>query len=91
MCPNRLYQIQRRIQKGSEMLEYFTTKEWEFNNDKTMGMTKWMNEREKDIYKIDGEGIVYLDYFTNCILGLRRNNLKETDDTLPAAKRHLKM
>lgn len=73
------------------MLEYFTTKEWEFTNDKSYEMGQYLNDKEKEIYKIDGEGIELKKYFVNCILGLRRNNLKESDDMLPAAKRHLKM
>lgn len=36
-------------------------------------------------------GVVINEYFENCIWGARRFILKETDDTLPAAKRHMKV
>lgn len=50
-----------------------------------------MNEKELEIYKIDGIGFDIQDYLRKCILCVRRNNLKESDDTLPGARRHMKM
>ncbi|RZC41950.1 NAD binding 4, Sterile and/or Epimerase domain containing protein [Asbolus verrucosus] len=89
--PISLYQIQRRIQKGGEMFEYYTTKAWNFDNKELRKITKSLNEKEKKIYKLDGEGLEIKDYLKGCIMGVRRNNLKETDDMLPAARRNMKI
>ncbi|KAH0807838.1 hypothetical protein GEV33_014942 [Tenebrio molitor] len=86
-----LYQIQRRIQKGSEVFEYYTTKAWNFSNLKIEDIRGRMNETEKKIYTIDGEGLDVKEYLKGCMLCVRRNNLKEFDDTLPAARRHMKI
>ncbi|XP_063923664.1 fatty acyl-CoA reductase 1-like [Zophobas morio] len=86
-----LFQIQRRIQKGSEVFEYYTNKAWNFSNMKLLEISAQMSESERNRYKLEGEGIDLDDYFRNCVLSVRRNNLKETDDTLPKAKRHMKI
>lgn len=73
------------------MFEYYTTKAWNFSNEKMLNVGTKMNAKEKSYYRIDGEGLDVKAYFIDCIMGVRRNNLKETDDMIPAAKRHLKM
>lgn len=36
-------------------------------------------------------GVDIPDYFEDCVRAARMYILKETDDTIPAAKRHMKM
>ncbi|RZC32001.1 NAD binding 4, Epimerase, Sterile and/or 3Beta HSD domain containing protein [Asbolus verrucosus] len=86
-----LYQIQRRIQKGSELFEYYTTKNWNFSNSKTAEVAEKMNAKEREIYKIAGEGFDLKEYLRTCMICSRRNILKEPDSTLPAARRHMTM
>lgn len=50
-----------------------------------------MTEAETALYKVDGQGLDVEDYFYHCILATRRYILKEGDETLPAAKRHMAM
>jgi fatty acyl-CoA reductase len=73
------------------VFEYYTTKAWNFSNLKIEDIRGRMNETEKKIYTIDGEGLDVKEYLKGCMLCVRRNNLKEFDDTLPAARRHMKM
>ncbi|EFA05205.1 fatty acyl-CoA reductase 1 [Tribolium castaneum] len=86
-----LYQIQRRIQKGNEVFEYYTNRAWDFSNRRANDVKGIMNEIERKVYKIDGEGFDLKDYLTKCMWCLRRNNLKESDETVPAARRHMKV
>lgn len=86
-----LYQIQRRIEKGSEMFEYYTGRAWNFSNDQMKAARDKLNQKERKIYKMDGEGLDLLDFLTDCIHTVRVNNLKETDDMLPAARRNMKI
>lgn len=88
---SRLYQIQKRIQKGGEVFEYYTNKAWNFSNFRADEIRKVMNETERNVFKIDGEGFELRKYLTHCIWCVRRNNLKEADETVPAARRHMKM
>ena len=50
-----------------------------------------MNSREAIEYKIDGIGMEIRKYFSDCILAARLYILKETPDTIPAARRHMRM
>lgn len=50
-----------------------------------------MNKRERFEYKVDGEEMDLMKYFEDCILSTRLYLLKEMPDTLPAARRHMRM
>lgn len=50
-----------------------------------------MNNRERLTYPIEVFEFDLIDYFVDCAMCARRFMLKQTDDTIPAAKRHLKM
>ncbi|KAJ8972158.1 hypothetical protein NQ314_000384, partial [Rhamnusium bicolor] len=85
-----LFSIQMRIHKGMEMFEYYTVKSWNFNTENIETLRKKLNSREKKNYMLESEGIDIEEYMTDCILYIRRNILKETDDMLPAAHRNMK-
>ncbi|RZC40817.1 fatty acyl-CoA reductase -like, partial [Asbolus verrucosus] len=86
-----LMRVQRKIYKGYDIFEYYANKQWDFDNDHTLQMRNMFNPREKVTYKLDGDGINYEDYFTNCIYAARRYLLKEPDNTIPSARRHMTM
>lgn len=83
--------VQKRIYKGFEVFEYYANNQWDFNNDSSLAARNLLNDRERSIYKLDGIGINYMDYFTDCIHAARLYILKEPDETLPAARRHMKV
>lgn len=83
--------IQKRIAKGYEVFEYYANNQWDFDNSGTLEARELMNPLERKIYKVDGDGINYLDYFTDAVHCTRLYILKETDDSIPAAMRHMKM
>ncbi|XP_055628468.1 putative fatty acyl-CoA reductase CG5065 [Toxorhynchites rutilus septentrionalis] len=84
-----LCRVHRRIAKGFEVFEYYANNQWDFDNANVTFLRTTMNEAEKTKFKIDAGGVVIDEYFENCIWGARRFILKETDDTLPAARRHM--
>ncbi|XP_030766783.1 putative fatty acyl-CoA reductase CG5065 [Sitophilus oryzae] len=86
-----LIRVQKRILKGFEVFEYYANNQWDFNNDVCMEARKTMNPLEREKYKVDGDGVDYFEYFTDCVHAARLYILKETDDTLPAARRHMKV
>lgn len=83
--------VQKRISKGFEVFEYYANNQWDFKNEETLKARKLMNPLERKIYKVDGDGIDYFDYFLNCVHCTRLYILKEPDESLPAARRHMKM
>nr|CAD7403844.1 unnamed protein product [Timema poppensis] len=86
-----MVRIQRRISKGFEVFEYYANNQWDFKNDHVHVLRKLMNPREKKAFKIDGEGLDIDSYFEHCISAARIYILNEPLDTLPAARRHMRM
>nr|XP_022902012.1 putative fatty acyl-CoA reductase CG5065 [Onthophagus taurus]XP_022902013.1 putative fatty acyl-CoA reductase CG5065 [Onthophagus taurus] len=86
-----MWQIQQRITKGFDVFEYYANNQWDFSNEDGLKAVDEMNPREKEFYKLNGKGIDYYEYFTNCTHAARLYILKESDDTLPAARRHMKI
>lgn len=73
------------------MIGYYANGTWNFDNSNVIGMRKLMNNRERLTYPIEVFEFDPTDYFADCLMCARRIILKQTDDTLPAAKRHLRM
>ncbi|XP_058832003.1 putative fatty acyl-CoA reductase CG5065 [Topomyia yanbarensis] len=86
-----LCRVHRRIAKGFEVFEYYANNQWDFDNANINYLRTQINEEEKVKFKIDAGGVIIEEYFENCIWGARRFILNETDDTLPAARRHMKV
>ncbi|CAG9854647.1 unnamed protein product [Phyllotreta striolata] len=86
-----LMRVQKRILKGFEVFEYYANNQWDFINDQSLKARSYLNPREREIYKVDGFGIDYVDYFKNCVHCTRLYILNEPDDTIPAARRHMKL
>lgn len=86
-----LIRVQKRITKGLEVICYYANGTWNFDNTKLIELRKLMNNRERLTYPIEVSEFDLIDYFVDCAMCARRFMLKQTDDTIPAAKRHLKM
>ncbi|XP_017769188.1 PREDICTED: putative fatty acyl-CoA reductase CG5065 [Nicrophorus vespilloides] len=84
-----LWKIHKRILKGFEMFEYYANNQWDFNNDCSLAAREKLNPRENQIYVLHGDGINYHDYFADCVRAARLYILKESDESIPAAKRHM--
>lgn len=86
-----LCRVQRRITKGFEIFEYYANNQWDFENKNADVIRNMLNETERKIFKIDRDDLDLEEYFTNCTHAARLYILNETDDTLPAARRHMKV
>lgn len=86
-----LLRVQRRINKGFEVFEYYTNKQWIFRNEQVNVLRKMMNERERKVFKIDGNDLDIYQYLVDAVKAARLYILNETPETLPAAKRHIKV
>ncbi|XP_075168020.1 putative fatty acyl-CoA reductase CG5065 [Haematobia irritans] len=89
--PPVLMKVQRRISKGFEVFEYYANNIWNFDNQQAIEFRKVMNKKERLTYVIEKIEFDLIDYFTECVLCARRLILKETDDTIPAARRHMRV
>ncbi|KAK7792397.1 hypothetical protein R5R35_007747 [Gryllus longicercus] len=86
-----MVRVQKRIQGGLEALQYYTLKEWHFPNTRMHELHKQIPPNEQDIFYW-GVELVDLDKYTlDTVLGTRHYYLKDKPETLPKARRHLRM
>lgn len=86
-----LCRVQRRISKGFEVFEYYANRQWDFDNSSVLTARNRMNSLEYKKYQVHGDDMDKDEYFEACIRAARIYILKETPDTLPAARRHLRV
>ncbi|GFG33605.1 hypothetical protein Cfor_03159 [Coptotermes formosanus] len=82
--------VQRRIQGGLDILQYYTTKQWVFRNENLKTLPQGLTEEDKQTFYTDIKVVDWDDYIKNFVLGTRRYLLKDDPATLPKARRRLK-
>lgn len=88
---NSMCRVQRRIQKGFEVFEYYANNQWDFDNSNLLEVRNKLNPVEYEKYQLHGEDMDIDAYFETCIRAARIYILNEPPETLPAARRHLRM
>lgn len=69
--------LQKKIKKAVEVLEYFTTKQWEFTNDNFYMIMKELNETDNQIFNFDLKELNWKSYIENYCLGTKVYLMKE--------------
>ncbi|XP_076643125.1 putative fatty acyl-CoA reductase CG5065 [Halictus rubicundus] len=83
--------VQRRIQKGFEVFEYYANHQWDFDNSNMYEIRDRLNAVEYEKYQLHGDDMDIDAYFEACIRAARVFILNEPPETLPAARRHLRI
>ncbi|XP_037902545.1 putative fatty acyl-CoA reductase CG5065 [Hermetia illucens] len=89
--PPVLCRVHRRIQKGFEVFEYYANNQWDFDNSSVLELRRMMNDTERHKYIIEKIDVDLVEYFEACTLCARRYILNEPDDTIPQARKHMKV
>ncbi|XP_026684875.1 putative fatty acyl-CoA reductase CG5065 [Diaphorina citri] len=85
-----LVRVQNRIWLGMHLLEYFTTRNWDFKNKRLLALHDNISEKDKQTFYIANIDVNIDDYLKTIILGARQYCLKEPLTTLPKARRQIK-
>ncbi|XP_052565321.1 putative fatty acyl-CoA reductase CG5065 isoform X2 [Culex pipiens pallens] len=85
-----MIKIQKKISQGLNVLQYYTTKQWVFNNDRMCAMYGRLSEKDRQTFFFDMSALDWPSYFRDYILGVRQYVLKEPPATLPKARRLLR-
>ena len=85
-----MVRVQKRIQSGLKVLQYYTTKNWHFVNNNVKELSRKLDEKDKDIYFCDMSNFDWNQYLLNYVLGARRYCVHEEPDTIPRARRTLR-
>uniref|UniRef100_A0A1B6IPD6 Fatty acyl-CoA reductase C-terminal domain-containing protein n=2 Tax=Homalodisca liturata TaxID=320908 RepID=A0A1B6IPD6_9HEMI len=86
-----MIRVQTKIATGLEVLQYFTTRQWHFKNDKLLALREELKGADKEMFAMPFEEVKIEPYMKDCILGARHYLMKEDPASLPRARRTLKM
>ncbi|XP_013191884.2 putative fatty acyl-CoA reductase CG5065 [Amyelois transitella] len=82
-----MVKIQKRVNYGLEVLQYYTTKEWHFKNDNFLALRKKVSVEDDETFYTDLNEIDWMEYIGFYIKGAREFCMKEDPATIPQAKR----
>ena len=80
--------LQRRIYAAQFALAPFLLNSWVFKNDKALLLDKDVPLKDRNAFSFDFLDEDVEEYFRCLAVGGRRYLLKESDESLPAARRH---
>lgn len=86
-----MVRVHKKVSQGQNVLQYYTTRQWTFKNDNYLKLQEEMNDEDLKIFYCDLEEVDAESYMEKYILGIRQFIVKETAETLPKARRTLKM
>lgn len=84
-----MVRVQAKLSKAAKCLEYFSTKEWNFRDDNVRRLGEQLSPEDRETFMFDVRQIDWPSYLEHYILGIRQFILKESPDTLPAARSHI--
>jgi fatty acyl-CoA reductase len=84
-----MLRIQSKLNKAASCLEYFTTQQWNFRDDNVRKLAEQLSPEDRQTFMFDVKQIDWPSYLENYILGIRQFILKESPETLPAARSHI--
>ncbi|CAH2001238.1 unnamed protein product [Acanthoscelides obtectus] len=84
-----MVKIQNKLTKAASCLEYFTTQQWQFNDENVRNLVSTLNEVDKEVFCFDVAKIDWNKYIEDYVLGIRRFIFKEERTSLPKARRQM--
>lgn len=86
-----MVRVQKKVSLGQKVLQYYTTRDWIFKCDNYLKLLEDMNVEDRKIFYCDLEELDFGTYMEKYIIGIRQYIVKESADSLPKARRTLKM
>ncbi|XP_072948654.1 putative fatty acyl-CoA reductase CG5065 [Epargyreus clarus] len=84
-----LITAEQKMRAMSEVLTFFALNEWHFSTNNVAKLRARLSPQDVAIYNLDPKSIDWDDHYTNFVKGTRKYLLKEKDEDIPEAKRHL--
>lgn len=83
--------VQKRLSAGMNVLGYYICNKWDFSNEGVFYLRSILNETERVKYSIEITDLDVKKYFTDTMLAMRRYVFNESDETLPRARKVIKV
>lgn len=85
-----LVHVQKKISTGLKLLQYYTTKDWDFRNEKFQRLSDNLNQIDQDVFDTSVSQVNWEQYIRGYIIGMRTYILGESVETIPKAKKVLR-
>lgn len=82
--------VQTRISDGLDVLQFFTTRAWNFTTVNFEYMISQQSPDDAKMFNLDKESVEIKEYMLNGLLGGRQYCLKEPLSSIPKARMQLK-
>uniref|UniRef100_A0A336M2M5 Fatty acyl-CoA reductase n=1 Tax=Culicoides sonorensis TaxID=179676 RepID=A0A336M2M5_CULSO len=89
--PRWLVRTQKKIWNNMKFFDYFLQHQWKWENKNLLDLYNRMSLQDRYTFNFDAKKIDYTTYIGNWIFGYRKFILKQSDESLPLAKRKYKM
>lgn len=86
----RLLKTYKKVKTFTDVISYFTMREWKFHNDTVLRLWNSLNPVDQQIFTFNPQELCWEDYLSHMIPGIRLYIVKESDDTLEAARARFK-
>lgn len=75
------------------MLQYFTIREWEFDNTNFLNLwnSDLMSAKDKELFNMDFFSLDIEEFMRRCMFGARVYCMKEPASSIPRCRKQLKM
>lgn len=81
----KLWNAYEKIHKFSEVISYFSTKEWKFIDSNTRNLCNKLSDKDKELFDFDLSKLDWKEYFYHHIRGLRVYLVQDKLDTVEEA------
>ncbi|XP_017865091.1 PREDICTED: putative fatty acyl-CoA reductase CG5065 [Drosophila arizonae] len=85
-----MVRVQTKISVGLEVLQFFTTRSWDFKSTHFQQIYKDISEADRKIFKINTDDVDDYEYLKTSILGGRQYVMKEPMTSLPRSRIQLR-
>jgi fatty acyl-CoA reductase len=86
----RMVRMYAKLHKSMEILEYFTTRSWEWTHSHLDTLKSQMTAEDQKTFYTDPRTLHWPTYIQNYCLGTKKFILKEEQSGVPAARAHLR-
>nr|ADD62440.1 fatty-acyl CoA reductase III [Yponomeuta evonymella] len=85
-----LITVSRKLRAMSDVLMFFSLREWRFRTENVQRLRDRLSPQDAAIYNLDVNTIDWRQHMKNFMMGVRKYLLKEKDQDIEAAKKHLR-
>lgn len=84
-----MVKMQKKINKEVDVLEFFATNEWNFEDSNVRALLRQMNKADRSIFRVDTSAVEWEKYMEVYCLGIRHYLLKQKPESLPKARKYM--